>query len=207
MYKLGGTVGLSAVLGVMSAPLLAATDNKKPADDISVDELSLYTTPQQKFNYVEPEKGRVEESVATLRNMAEPYTTWCQGAYGAVKPKVDGALQFGQDSYSYVKSPPSEFYPRAGIIGFAGVLGLFLARGSRLKKLVYPTGLMTVGTAMYYPQEVATFVKKTGDSVYDWALQAYVATENLMKSKPGPKAPAQKIEQSEEKTSSGETKA
>ncbi|KAK1787744.1 hypothetical protein P4O66_016234, partial [Electrophorus voltai] len=188
----GGTVGLSGVLGMMSASVLAASDSEKPSDNISVDELSLYTIPQQNFNYVEPEKGPVEDGVAMLRKMAEPYTTWCQGAYGAVKPKVDYALQFGQDSYTYLKNPPSQFYPRAGIIGFAGILGLFLARGSRLKKLVYPIGLMTVGTAMYYPQEAASIAKKTGSSVYEWTVHAYIAAENLIKSKPGPKAHAEK---------------
>lgn len=74
--------------------------------------------------------------------------------YDVVKPKADRTLQFGQgnthrhthmseqcclwdliwyvvfvDSYVYLSNPPSEFYPRAGVIGFAGLIGLFLARG------------------------------------------------------------------------------
>ncbi|XP_056100282.1 apolipoprotein O, a isoform X2 [Rhinichthys klamathensis goyatoka] len=200
MYKVGGVAGVSGTLGLISASVLAATDDK-PSTTLSVDELSLYTTAAQKIQHVEPETGPVEEGVSTLRKLAEPYVTWCQGVYGTVKPKVDGTVQFGQNSYAYLKNPPPEFYPRAGIIGFAGILGLFLGRGSRLKRLVYPTGLMAVGASMYYPQEAVTIAKNTGDSIYDLALQAYVSVEKLIRN-----TPASKKDQAE-KTSSGETKA
>ncbi|XP_067262155.1 apolipoprotein O, a isoform X4 [Chanodichthys erythropterus] len=203
MYKVGGVAGVTGTLGLISASVLAADD--KPRTTLSVDELSLYTTPQQKIQYVEPEKGSVEEGVSTLRKLAEPYTTWCQGVYGTVKPKVDSTVQFGQNSYAYLKNPPPEFYPRAGIIGFAGILGLFLGRGSRLKRLIYPTGLMAVGASMYYPQEAVTIAKKTGDSIYDLALQAYVTVEKLIKDKPASKKSQQKDQA--ETSSSGETKA
>ncbi|XP_016296846.1 apolipoprotein O, a isoform X2 [Sinocyclocheilus anshuiensis] len=203
MYKVGGVAGVSGTLGLISASVLAAADDDddKPGTALSVDELSLYTRPQQKIQCVQPERGQVEESVATLRKLAEPYATRCQGVYGTVKPKVYSTVQFGQNSYAYLKNPPPEFYPRAGVIGFAGILGLFFGRGSRLKKLIYPTGLMAVAASMYYPQEAVTVAKNTGDTVYDWALQAYVAVEKLIKGKP-----ASKKDQAE-KSSSGETKA
>ncbi|XP_058238436.1 apolipoprotein O, a isoform X3 [Hemibagrus wyckioides] len=189
---------------------------EKPREEISIDELSLYTTPQQKFHYVEPEKGRMEENMTTLRKMTEPYVTWCQintnsaketvqGAYGVVKPKVDRTVQFGQDSYEYLRNPPKEFYPRAGVIGFAGILGLFLARGSRMKRLIYPTGLMAVGASMYYPQEAATIAKSTGDAVYDFTLQAYVTIEKLVTGKSAVKH-EDKVMKAEKKPTNGETK-
>ncbi|XP_051966315.1 MICOS complex subunit MIC26-like isoform X1 [Xyrauchen texanus] len=218
MYKVGGVAGVSGALGLLSASVLAASGDEKTSSTLlSVDELSLYTTPQQKFQYVEPERGQVEEGVATVRRLAEPYATRCQqtassakqkvqGVYGAVKPKVDSTVQFGQNSYAYLKNPPTDFYPRAGVIGFAGILGLFLGRGSRLKKLIYPTTLMAVGASMYYPKEAVTIAKKTGDGMYDWTLQAYVAIENLIKGKPASKEVQQKSDQAE-KSSSGETKA
>ncbi|KAK7163927.1 hypothetical protein R3I94_002597 [Phoxinus phoxinus] len=212
MYKVGGVAGVSGTLGLISASVLAAADDK-PSTTLSVDELSLYTTTARKTQHVEPETGPVEEGVSTLRKLAEPYVTWCQqtassakhtvqGVYGTVKPTVDGTVQFGQNSYAYLKNPPPEFYPRAGIIGFAGILGLFLGRGSRLKRLVYPTGLMAVGASMYYPQEAVTIAKNTGDSVYDLALQAYVSVEKLIRN-----TPASKKKDQAEKSSSGETKA
>ncbi|XP_052412867.1 apolipoprotein O, a isoform X2 [Carassius gibelio] len=208
MYKVGVVAGVSGTLGLISASVLAASasasvsaDDDKPGATLSVDELSLYTTAQQKYEHVESERGQVEESVARLRALAEPYSSWCQGVYGTVKPKVDSTVQFGQNSYAYLKNPPPEFYPRAGVIGFAGILGLFLGRGSRLKKLIYPTGLMAVSASMYYPREAVTVAKDTGDAVYDWALQAYVTVEKLIKNKP-----ASKKDQAE-KSSSGETKA
>ncbi|KAK3527656.1 hypothetical protein QTP86_030760 [Hemibagrus guttatus] len=179
MYKFGGAAGFSAALAAMTS----SSEPEKPKEEISIDELSLYTTPQQIFHYVESEKGTMEQNMATLRKMAEPYITWCQGACGVVKPKVDRTVQFGQDSYEYLRNPPKEFYPRAGVIGFAGILGLFLARGSRMKRLIYPTGLMAVGASMYYPQEAATIAKSTGDAVYDFTLQAYVTLEKLVTGK------------------------
>lgn len=204
MYKAGGVAGASGTLGLFSASVLAASADDKPKTTLSVEELSLYSVPQQNIQPVESERGQLEERVAELRLMTEPYLTWCQGAYGAVKPKVDSTVQFGQNSYAYLKNPPPEFYPRAGIIGFAGILGLFLGRGSRLKRLIYPTGLMAVGASMYYPQEAVTIAKSTGDSVYDWALQAYVTVEKLFKDKPASKKDKQKDKV--EKSSSGETK-
>ncbi|XP_051552389.1 apolipoprotein O, a isoform X1 [Myxocyprinus asiaticus] len=206
MYKVGGVAGVLSTLGLFSASVLAASADEKASTTLSVDELSLYTTPQQKCQYVEPESGQVEEGMATLRRLAEPYATWCQGVYGVVKPKVDSSVQFGQNSYAYLKNPPPEFYPRTGVIGFAGILGLFLGRGSRMKRLIYPTTLMAVGASMYYPQEAVTIAKKTGDGIYDWTLKAYVAVENLIKDKPTSKTVQQKTDQAE-KSSSGETKA
>ncbi|XP_066508359.1 apolipoprotein O, a isoform X2 [Hoplias malabaricus] len=201
MYKVGAVTGLSGALGLMSGSILAAEKTENHNEGVSVDELSLYTSPPQNPQWGEERARRqVEEGVATVRKLAEPYTTWGQGVYGAVKPRVDSVVQFGQDSYSYLKNPSAEFYPRAGVIGFAGVLGLFLARGSRVKKLIYPTALMAVGASMYYPKEAVTIAKASGDAVYDWALQAYVTAEKLVTGKP-----AEKVENTKEKPSSGET--
>ncbi|XP_060769332.1 apolipoprotein O, a isoform X2 [Neoarius graeffei] len=201
LWQFGGAAGTSAALSVMES---SSSDTEKPKE-ISIEELSLYTTPQQRFHYVEPEKGAMEENVTTLRKIAEPYIMWCQGAYGVVKPRVDRTVQFGQDSYAYLRNPHPEFYPRAGVIGFAGILGLFLARGSRMKRLIYPTGLMAVAASMYYPQEAATIAKNTGDAVYDFTLQAYVTVEKLVTGK-STAEPKEKVMKAEEKPASGETK-
>ncbi|KAG8013822.1 MICOS complex subunit MIC26 [Nibea albiflora] len=167
---------------VSAAAAAAADGEKEAAAPLHRDELSLYTAPpQQKCRYVEPEAGQLEQSVATLRKTAEPYTDWCQGTYDKIKPKVQSVIQFGSDAYNYLKSPPKEFYPRAGVIGFTGVLGLFLGRGSRIKKLIYPAALMTVSASLYYPEKAADIAKSTGDSVYDRAVQSYAALERMVK--------------------------
>ncbi|XP_042284741.1 MICOS complex subunit MIC26-like [Thunnus maccoyii] len=165
----------------------AAAENghKEAAAPLIRDELSLYTAPPPlKTRYVEHEAGQLEQNVATVRRAIEPYTAWCQGAYGKIKPKVQEVVQFGNDSYAYLKNPPKDFYPRAGVIAFSGVLGLFLARGSRIKKLVYPAGLMTVSTSLYYPEKAAAIAKSTGDSMYDSAVQSFAAVEKMFKGPP-----------------------
>ncbi|XP_076130948.1 apolipoprotein O, a [Alosa pseudoharengus] len=194
-------------VGIMMGVVFAATpiDEKSPSSELSLEELSLYTSPQQRLRYVEPPAGQLEQGVTTVRQATQPYITWgqqttnsavkkVQGVYGKVKPIVDDAVQMGKDGYVYLQNPPPEFYPRAGVIGFAGILGLFLARGSRWKKLVYPTGLMAIGASVYYPQKASEMAKATGDGIYDYALQAYVAMEQLVK--PAPKPLKEKVERS-----------
>ncbi|XP_048850610.1 MICOS complex subunit MIC26-like isoform X2 [Brienomyrus brachyistius] len=194
----------------MAGTVFAASEEKE-ATTLRTEELSLYTTPQQKFKYVEPEEGQIEQTVAQLRQTVQPYTSRyqqtglsvfekIQGFFGAVKPSVEKSVQFGKDSYEYLKDPPSEFYAQAGVIGFAGILGLFLARGSRIKKLIYPTGLMALGASLYYPQQAASIAKTTGDSVYDLSLQAYVALETLLKDKSAAKPVKQQVGKTELKT-------
>lgn len=168
----------------------AAGDATGETETLLRDELSLYTAPpQQNPRYVEPEAGQLEQSVATLRRFTEPYTDWCQGTFNRIKPKVQSVAKCGSDAYAYLKDPPKDFYPRAGVIGFTGVLGLFLARGSRVKRLIYPAGLVALSASMYYPEQAAAVAKSTRDSVYDRAVQSYAALEKLVKkpqSKPEP---------------------
>ncbi|KAI3374237.1 hypothetical protein L3Q82_006088 [Scortum barcoo] len=154
-----------------------------PPAPLHRDELSLYAAaPRQEPRYVEPEAGQLEQSVAAFRKSVEPYTERCQGAYGQIKPKVQAAVRFGTDAFEYLQNPPKDFYPRAGVISFSGVLGLFLARGSRIKKLIYPAGLVAVSAALYYPEQAVVITRSTRDTVYDRAVQGYAALERMLKS-------------------------
>ncbi|XP_037313614.2 MICOS complex subunit MIC26-like [Pungitius pungitius] len=169
----------------MPVPVLAASpfgdEETETSPPLLRDELSLYGAPQRAAPRTEPEAGQLEQRVAALRQLAGPYTGWCRGVYDRIKPKVQGAVAAGNDTYAYLKNPPEDFYARAGVIGFTGVLGAFLARGSRVKKLVYPVSLMTVSASLYYPERAAAVAKSTGDSVYDRAVQSYAALERMVK--------------------------
>ncbi|XP_074508280.1 MICOS complex subunit MIC26-like [Sebastes fasciatus] len=187
MLKVTGSAmpGAASLLPITVFAAAAAGDQEpEPTRSPSLrDDLSLYTAPpQQKAQYEEPEAGQLEQTVATLRKFTEPYTGWCQGTYNTVKPKVQSVVKCGTDSYAYLKNPPKDFYPRAGVIGFTGILGLVLARGSRIKRLVYPAGLVAVSTSLYYPAQAAAVAKSAGDSVYDRAVRSYAALEKMVKS-------------------------
>lgn len=146
------------------------------------DQLSLYTAPEQnQGRFAEPEAGRLEESVVSVRKSVAPYTEWCRVTYDQINPKVQSGIQAGRDTYGYLKTPPKDFYPRAGVIGFSGILGLFLARRSRIKRLLYPAALMTISASLYYPEQAANIAKSTGDAVYERAVQGYAAVERIFK--------------------------
>uniref|UniRef100_UPI0037E99727 MICOS complex subunit MIC26-like n=1 Tax=Semicossyphus pulcher TaxID=241346 RepID=UPI0037E99727 len=186
MLKVTDSTMPGALSFLQTTVFAAAGDGENEATTpIHRDQLSLYTAPQPKSRYVEPEAGQLEETVATLRQFLEPYTDWCRGTYGKIKPKVQSVARFGNDTYAYLKNPPQDFYPRAGVIGFTGVLGLFLGRGSRIKKLIYPAGLMTVSASLYYPEYAVAIAKSTGDSAYERAVQSYAAVEKMLKSEKG----------------------
>lgn len=183
---------MPGALSLLPVTVLAAAGDGQPeaAAPLLLDELSLYpAAPRQEPRHVEPEAGQLQESVATLRKSLEPYTEWCQVTFNKVKPNVERAVQLGCDTYGYLRNPPKDFYPRAGVIGFTGVLGLFLARGSRIKKLIYPAGLVTVSTSLYYPEQAASIAQSAGDSVYERAVQGFAAVENLVRPGPQSKAP------------------
>lgn len=159
----------------------AAADGEQGAP-LALDQLSLYAAPvQQKPRDAEPEAGQLEQSVATLRRSVEPYTEWCRVTFEKIEPRLQSASRFGNEAYVYLKTPPQDLYPRAGIIGFTGLMGLLLARGSRVKKLVYPAGLMTLSASLYYPDQAAAVARSTGECVYERAVHTYAAVESLVR--------------------------
>ncbi|NXP02818.1 MIC26 protein, partial [Thinocorus orbignyianus] len=149
--------------------------------------LSLYSSPACESKYVEDPQTQLEEGVSHLRHVMEPYTAWCQHVLMILITKTLShyiralCSDFFSEGYGFLQNPPAGFYPRLGVIGFAGIVGLFLARGSKIKKLVYPAGLMGIGASMYYPQQAVAIAKVAGTQVYDWSLQGYIAVESLWK--------------------------
>lgn len=167
----------------------SSEEDKQEKDALTLDKLSLYTEPVIKYEYKEEQPNQLEESISWLRQSADPYTTWCKTVYANVKPSIENAVQIGNDNYKFLKDPPAGFYPRLGVIGFAGIAGLFLARGSRLKKMVYPVGLMTVAASLYYPQQAVNVAKATKSRLYEWGIQSYVSLETLWKDNSNKKKP------------------
>ena len=138
------------------------------------DELSLYPDPQQRPVSEEPEAGQLEQSLASFRELLDRQSAWWQDKCSTMQPRV-------QSVYSYLSNPPAEFYPRAGIIGLAGIVGVLLGRGSRSKRLLYPAGLLTLTAAASYPERAAAIAMAAGDSVYARAVEGYAAVQKMLK--------------------------
>ncbi|XP_042314686.1 MICOS complex subunit MIC26 [Sceloporus undulatus] len=189
MFKVKQLVAAPASL---SFQVYAAASEKEASKKnvLKVDELSLYTSPAAKSKYVEDPRTQLEEGIGHVRHSLEPYTGWFQDFSGKAKPKVEMAAEYGREGYDLLKNPPPGFYPRLGVIGFAGVIGLFLARGSKVKRFVYPVSFIGICASLYYPQQAIAIGKVTGSQLYNWSLQAYINIESLWKDTPKKKKSA-----------------
>ncbi|KAL1006547.1 hypothetical protein UPYG_G00073680 [Umbra pygmaea] len=199
MASLGKLVPLSAavsgILGLMTgaATVQAASEvkNKTVSPSLSIEELpSLYATPEPQLRYLEPTAGPVEQAIGDLRKWAEPFTNQCQGTalvalekaekiYRTVEPPLSTSIRTVQETYEFLIDPPPDLYPSAGVIGFSGFLGLYLAKNSRVKRLVFPVGLVAISASILYPQLASSLLKVSRDTVYIWSQQGLEAAETL----------------------------
>lgn len=162
--------------------VFAAAGDREQGAPVALDQLSLYPAPvRHRPRDVDPEAGQLEQSVAALRRSVEPCTRWCRVTFQRIEPGLQSVSRLGNEAYVNLKTPPRDLYPRAVIIGFTGLVGLLLARGSRIKKLVYPAGLMTLSGSLYYPDRAAAVARATGECVYEHAVHAYAAVESLVR--------------------------
>ncbi|XP_077744002.1 MICOS complex subunit MIC26 isoform X2 [Canis aureus] len=195
-----------ASLSLLTFKVYASPKRDSPhKTSVKVNELSLYSVPEGQSKYVEEPRTQLEESISHLRHYCEPYTRlrdhdlsrrqmpnrlshpgalivdFLKEMYLQTKPKMQSLVQWGLDSYEYLQNAPPGFFPRLGVIGFAGIVGLLLARGSKIKKLVYPPGFMGLAASLYYPQQAIVFVQVSGEKLYDWGLRGYIVVEDLWK--------------------------
>ncbi|XP_051538852.1 apolipoprotein O, b [Myxocyprinus asiaticus] len=187
-------VAVPGALGLMSATVFAASKAKQNSTTLMTDELSLYNTPESQLKYEEPEVGHVEQGVASLRKTAEPYMSWCQektqfaiekvqSYYKTVEPGVNTTQKIVRDIHEFLNDPPSEFYPSMGVVGFSGILGLYLAKGSTVRRLIFPTGLMALSASVFYPQHAASVARFTKDYIHSWSSEGRVVLEELLRGK------------------------
>ncbi|KAK7881531.1 hypothetical protein WMY93_029940 [Mugilogobius chulae] len=198
-------------LMMMSGPVFAASDGKKKpsAPVMSLEELpSLYCRPET-VQSPEPQTNAVEEKVSLVRKWMQPYSDQCQqtsqaafdkveSVYRRVEPTINFTVRTVTDVYSFLSDPPSTFYPSVAAIGFSGFLGLYLAKGSKVKRLLFPVGLVALSSSMFYPQQAAALLKLSRDEACVLYQQSKVSVEKLWKDPPFTK------KQPEDKGSGGE---
>ncbi|XP_071980077.1 MICOS complex subunit MIC27 isoform X2 [Engystomops pustulosus] len=174
-----------AGLVVSSYGLYAVSDREVKGDRLNPQQLSVYTAPPRASRFIEAQPGRVQCAFSAVRTAVWPLVTWTQNACGSIRDGVEDTIQFGKDSYIYLKNPPPEFLPRVGIISVSGLAGLVLARkGSRLRKVVYPLGLAALGASVCYPTQTVIFAKVTGKKLYSAGHWTYSTLSSLWKTKP-----------------------
>ncbi|KAK2870089.1 hypothetical protein Q8A67_024481 [Cirrhinus molitorella] len=206
-------VSVPGALGLMSATVFAASEAKENNTTLMTDELSLYDTPEPQLRYEEPEVGHVEQGVASLRKTVEPYLSWCQDKtqfamekvqsyYKILEPGVNTTQSIVKDVYVFLNDPPSDFYTSVGIIGFSGILGLYLAKGSRVKRLMFPTGLMALSASMFYPQHAASVARTTKHYIFSWGSEGRVVLEELLRGKSSSKDKVEKTQKTDSQKSS-----
>ncbi|NWI85183.1 MIC27 protein, partial [Pitta sordida] len=170
----------------------AATEKEARGQLVKPDQLPIYTPPPVTSRYVEEQPGQLQSQLSSLRHTASPYLAWCQSVFVFVKNGITGSVQFGKDAYVYLKNPPAEFLPKAGVIAVSGLAGVALARkGSKLKKIAYPLGLGAVGFSVCYPAQSVVIAKVTGKKFLCAGRQAWEAVRSLW----AEKAPVPKLQE------------
>lgn len=160
-------------------------------------QLSIYRAPPQQSTYIEEQPGSLQLTLSIVRNTIHPYTAWFKGAYLSIENGIWNTIQFGKDSYVYLKNPPPEFLPKIGVITVSGLAGVVLARkGSRFKKIVYPFGLTTFGLSVCYPAQTIIFAKVAGKKVFSASHWSYETLGSLWR--PNPSSGEGSLERSED---------
>ncbi|KAM4695701.1 MICOS complex subunit MIC27 [Rhinophrynus dorsalis] len=183
--KLFKLAAVPAGLAFTSYGLYAVSDRDPKGNHLSPNQLSIYCVPPHHSKYIEEQPGRLQTGFSVVRKTVWPYVIWGEHACSSIKSGVQDTVQFGKDSYVYLKNPPPEFLARVGVITVSGLAGLVLARkGSRLKKIVYPLGLTTLGISVCYPAQAVIFAKLTGRKISTISLKTYDTISSLWKTSP-----------------------
>ncbi|XP_048815864.1 MICOS complex subunit MIC27 isoform X2 [Lagopus muta] len=165
----------------------AATEKESKSQLVKPNQLPIYCSPPLKSKYIEEQPGHLQKQFSSIRQTTGRYIGWCKDAFVFAKNGIADSIQFGKDAYVYLKNPPPEFLPRAGIITISGLAGAVLARkDSRFKKIAYPLGLTTLGISVCYPAQAVVIAKVTGKKVISASHQIYEAARSLWAKKEDP---------------------
>ncbi|NXX49041.1 MIC27 protein, partial [Tricholaema leucomelas] len=171
---------LSSSLPFACFTVHAATEKESKGQLVKPHQLPIYCAPPLQSQYVEEQPGHLQKRLSSVRQTTGHYLGWCKDAFVFIKNGIKDSIQFGKDAYVYLKNPPPEFLPKAGVITISGLAGMVMARkGSRLKKIAYPLGLTTLGIAVCYPAQSVVFAKVTGKKLLCASHQTYEAVRAL----------------------------
>ncbi|CAL1596682.1 unnamed protein product [Knipowitschia caucasica] len=188
--------GLVGAMGMIGGPVHAASPGpkKSSAPGMSLEELpSLYTRPDP-LQSPEPQSNALEEQVSVVRLWLQPHTDQYQEssraakeqverAYRRVEPTLTSCTSAAAELYQFLKDPPPQLLPSAAAIGFSGVLGVYLSNGSRLKRALFPLGLVALSSSLFYPQQAAALLQWSREQ----AMTCYGKISRLPKKKSGDK--------------------
>ncbi|XP_014014879.1 MICOS complex subunit MIC27 isoform X2 [Salmo salar] len=141
-----------------TATVLAAREVKEKlaALSLSIVELpALYTTPEVQLNYVESRGGASGTGCGRAEEMGRAFHRPVSGNGSGCPGESRGSLQDFRAHCEHLHQDSES----VGVVGFSGFLGLYLAKGSRVKRLVFPVGLMALSASMFYPQQATSLAK------------------------------------------------
>ncbi|KAJ8020492.1 MICOS complex subunit Mic27 [Holothuria leucospilota] len=110
------------------------------------------------------ESNALENSFAVVRRQIWKWSDSFQGAVDTTKNVYHKVETTSQAIITYIKTEEG-FFPRAGVIGLAGLTGIVLARkGGVFRKTIYSGGLMTATAALCYPYKAV----QISQAEYNW---------------------------------------
>ncbi|XP_001371287.3 MICOS complex subunit MIC27 isoform X2 [Monodelphis domestica] len=169
-----GMKKLAAITAFASLNVYAITEEETPQKPLQPSQLPIYNAPSLHSKYIEEQPGRLQTGIASIRTTAWHYVGWCKGIYVWMKNGIMDTVQFGKDTYVYLKNPPQDFLPKVGVITASGLLGLISSKnGSKFKKIAYPLGLTTLGASVCYPAQAIVITKVTGEKAHATSQQIY----------------------------------
>ncbi|XP_061614214.1 MICOS complex subunit MIC26-like [Phyllopteryx taeniolatus] len=126
-----------------------------------------------------------------------------QEVYRKAEPAISASAAAVADAYQLFSAPPPNLYPSVAAVGFSGLLGLYLAQGSKVKRVAFPMGLAALSASVFYPQRAASLFKVSQDLTCAWVQRGCVAVETLWKDPPFGKKKSDKTERRESGSTSG----